>query len=129
MRLSPITTVVAVGLSAAMTFATWQYDTGAREAHIAITVGVAIGSLVMLMMSIGVRYDTGRRSILMRIVSSVFTLVTLVLLGLLTLFDAGPVGVSLTLGPLLLIFLLVLYLVHQAAEQDAAPVRPRREQA
>ena len=114
--IAPVPAGVAVGLAATLTTAIGMYDSGPARSHTAATVAMGLVSLTMLFFSLGLRYRSERRALLMRTVASVCTIVALPTVLLLAFFDASPMLLTLCVSVVMLITTLAAYTVYHGAE-------------
>lgn len=116
--IAPVPTAIAIGLSITLTTAMGLYDTGPDATHIASTVAIGIVSGAMLFFTLGVRYRSERRSLLMRTVASLCAAVAIPLVLLLAFFDARPMLITLCVAVVMLLTTLIAYAVYHGAENS-----------
>ena len=102
-----------------LTVAVWNYDDGPRGSHIAVTIATGLVAVIMLMLTVGVRFRSPRRALLLRTVGAMLTVVSFGLLAFLAIIDATPLFLTLAVGTLMLVVLLACYMVYQGAETSA----------
>ncbi len=124
--IAPVPAAVALGLAVVLTLSVGLYDSGPPSAHNATTAAMGIVSGAMLLFSIGLRYRSSRRALLMRTVASACTLVSIPLVLVLAFIDAGPLPVTLSVATVMLLTTLAAYAVYHGAENERDSVAAPR---
>lgn len=120
------TTSVAVALTALLTLGVAHYDTGPGYSHVAVTTAVAVVLGCMLVATIGLRFEDGRRETLVRLISSVAALCAGVVLALLAVFDGSTFAIIVISLAMLVVYALACVVLLGATDSTPGPKRGRQ---
>ena len=116
----PVPGLVAFGLSTVLTETVWHFDRGPSSAHNAVTMAMAVISLVTLVATFGIQFHSPRRAVLMRTTSMMFAVGGVLVVLLFALLDAGPIPILLMASTVLLLMALAHYAVYNMAESTGS---------
>lgn len=113
MKINPVNSLIAVVLSALLAYALWSLD-GKLKYYIAVGAFVFFaGTLLPL---IGASYENSRGSINLRVVSSVFFVLGLILNGVFGIFSLSATAYILSSAIAFLIYFLIANAVYNAPQ-------------
>jgi hypothetical protein len=118
MKANTFKTIIAVALSALIGYGFYAFWRGEShtDIHLATTAIALLYSLVTLVISLGLRFQTDRATLVIRSTSIVFFLVGFLTLILISVFTTSVPGLIITMGLISLVYALIVYSVMRSGQ-------------